>query len=107
MTASRICSGRRSARPADVGVADSGKTGVELTVVVLGTLIELMGCCQRGPERRGVRSQNPGARSADVEHWRGAALSRASIPGDISPYYVERLRNVKTGGSRELPSVML
>src|SRR5260370_34125683 len=33
MTASRICSGRRSARPADVGVADSGKTGEELTVV--------------------------------------------------------------------------
>jgi hypothetical protein len=48
MTASRICSGRRSARPADVGVADSGKTGEELTVVGFGKLIELMGCCQRG-----------------------------------------------------------
>src|SRR5580692_3556454 len=36
MTASRICSGRRSARPADVGVADSGKTGEELTVVGFG-----------------------------------------------------------------------
>ena len=36
MTASRICSGRRSARPADVGVADSGKTGEELTVWVFG-----------------------------------------------------------------------
>src|ERR1700758_5699438 len=34
MTASRICSGRRSARPADVGVADSGKTWEELTVWV-------------------------------------------------------------------------
>ncbi len=47
MTASRICSGRRSARPAEVGVADSGKTGEELTVWGLGTLIEQMGCCQR------------------------------------------------------------
>src|SRR5580700_11524893 len=49
MTASRICSGRRSARPAEVGVADSGKTGEELTLGVLGTLIEQMGRCQRGP----------------------------------------------------------
>jgi hypothetical protein len=38
--------------------------------------------------------------------WRGAALARSSRPGGTLPYHGLRLGNVKTGGSRELPSAM-
>jgi hypothetical protein len=39
--------------------------------------------------------------------WRGAALACTPRPDGISPYHALQPRNVKAGGSRELPSAML
>ena len=54
-----MCSGRRSARPAEVGVADSGKTGEELTVVGFqnanrtGGLLSMWSAFRSGAAHRG------------------------------------------------------
>src|ERR1700745_1113618 len=82
MTASRICSGRRSARPADVEVADSGKTGEELTVWDLRTLIEQMGCCQRRARKWNSRKK---AQKAQTGMAKISARPRCGHANQASP----------------------
>lgn len=90
MTASRICSGRRSARPAEVGVADSGKTGEELTVWGLRTLIEQVGRCQCGARKWNSRKK---AQKAQKEVGRksrranGRAIQPARIRAGFEPSF--------------------
>ena len=98
MTASRICSGRRSARPAEVGVADSGKTGEELTVWGLGTLMEQMGCCQCGPRKWNNRKKAQKAQKI----WWGEALERlCDLCGGLSCYSRRHVVRPISGRSRE------
>jgi hypothetical protein len=52
------------------------------------------------------RSQKPGGLGV-IRVRRGAALTLAGRPDGISLYHVFRLGNARTGGSRELPRVML
>ena len=105
MTASRMCSGRRSARPAEVGVADSGKTGEELTVMEFNNAKEQVGCCQRR-STRSCRSSRRGASRRRHTMSGGEPILRApNWPSDICSMKLVGRHGSETSGSGERPNV--